>query len=758
MKTIFIYLEIIFIIVMIFSCCVILKKKTPLSASLFRLNCSGIFSSIFYLLSIYQFSENLSYVFNGIYYASMHWLSLFLLNFALKLTEFDIKKKPVQIALYIWFLFLLLDTFSLLLNPIFKHAFTLTPYHINDFFICYEAHYKLPFYFHLFFCYAVLVLVFVHLFITTLKSNKFYRYKYIIQFSILAFVIFVNIFFLFSKLKLDFSILTYCFFSVASTYFLFYSMPRKFETAMLLLVSDNINNGVICYDLHKKCIYANKMAIEYFPDRNHLESEMDIFLNEHKLFSSITFSVLKQKINRNLKVDFQLLRDSHKKTLGTFIKFSDITDELKTLKKEEFRSTHDLLTGLYNRKTFFEKVEEVTKNDSKTKYLMISTNIKNFKLVNDLYGSEFGDSLLRYEAHILKSKADDSTLLARISGDRFAVFIKNSLFNKREFESKIKKIIDFTSTYNYKLHIFAGIFECSDSFMNASLMYDKANIAIKNINENYNEFISFYNDNFLTQVIKDNNVVGAFENALIDNQFKMFLQPQIESSTEKVVGGEALVRWILPSNEIVYPTDFVPILENTGYLYKLDKFIWIEAAKTIAKWQEKKIPFHIAVNISPKDFYYLDIYKFFTDLVTFYQIPPSLLKLEITETVLMHDLETHKKVLKKLQDFGFLIEMDDFGSGYSSLNILKEVNVDILKIDMSFLGKTENTTRAKKILQSIINMAKKLKMQIVVEGVENKTQKDFLKEIGADIFQGYFYSKPVSLYDFEKNYCSREPK
>ena len=201
-----------------------------------------------------------------------------------------------------------------------------------------------------------------------------------------------------------------------------------------------------------------------------------------------------------------------------------------------------------------------------------------------------------------------------------------------------------------------------------------------------------------------------------------------------------------------YSQSFVPTLESTGYLYKLDQYIWTEAAKTLAKWKSQGIDKYIAVNISPKDFYYLDIYKIFVNLVRKYEIDPSRLKLEITESVLMHDLNMNNNILERLREFGFSIEMDDFGSGYSSLNMLKNMNVDILKIDMTFIHQTSNTQRSQTILKVFIKMAKTMGMKIIMEGVEDETHQKFLKELGCDFFQGYLFSRPIPLEEFENTY------
>lgn len=232
----------------------------------------------------------------------------------------------------------------------------------------------------------------------------------------------------------------------------------------------------------------------------------------------------------------------------------------------------------------------------------------------------------------------------------------------------------------------------------------------------------------------------------------MFLQPQV-ATDGTVLGAEALVRWIHPERGMVPPGEFIEVFENAGLIHHLDQYIWELAAQKLQKWKRNGYDnLHISVNISTKDFYYLDIYKVFTDLVEKYDISPEKLKLEITETALMMELDKQLELIGKLQNYGFHVEIDDFGSGYSSLNMLKDIQADVLKIDMGFLRETENHERTRIILGMVVDLAKKLKMTVITEGVESKEQVDYLTEVGCDMFQGYYFDRPIAVSDFEARY------
>ncbi len=749
MKTTFLVLSAIFI-VLIGACCIFLKKKkSDIARILLALNLNGIFSIIFYSLSLVQTKETSAYVLSSLYYASIHWIVIFFLNFVFELAEINRRKKLILNFARVWGIFILYDTISLLLNTVFHNIFTLNPFYSDGSLFYWAPSYHTPFTLHLLFCYILVILSITVLTVKAVTTNKFYRQKYISVVSVFVFVIIINAGFLLTKMQLDFSMLFYSSLSLTATYFTIFSLPRRIENTMMQLVSENLNNAIICFDDEKKCIYSNKSAGLYFPSPSEIKNELDDLLNLHRELIIRNINLKKDGQEITLAEEFSYMKDANDKLLGYSIRLSDITEELKAVKEEQHHSTHDALTSLLNRESFYLEAESIIRNDPDTKRCLICTNISSFKLINDLFGSHFGDELLKHQAKVLTEQGIPDALLGRISGDHFAILIKKEYFNHDQFLEIIEKIQSFTAEVNYRLHVFMGVYEISDPYEKVSSMYDKAHLAIKNISENYAVSIAWYDTKLLAALLETKNIIAAFEDSLADGQFKMYLQPQINTSTEKIIGAEALVRWIHPEKGILNPSSFVPVLEETGYLYKLDKYIWTLAAKTLAKWQKLGLNHYIAVNISARDFYHVDIYKVFTSLINEYEIDPSLLRLEITETVLMHDLYMHKKILSQLQEAGFIIEMDDFGSGYSSLNMLKNVNIDVLKIDMTFLQQTKNEERSKTILRSIVKMVKELNIKVIAEGVEEPAQAEYLKALGCDVFQGFLYSKPVSVRDFE---------
>lgn len=747
-------------IVLIGVYCIYLKQnKSPLSKSLFNLHLGAIVSTVLYNISLITTKLLSAYFITSLYYISIHFLVILLTDFIFIFTEMSSSpkyKKIIAVFKKIWLCVFFVDSFILILNPFFHHEFELSRLYINhNVFLCWNAKYFWMFNIHLYLCFALSAVIFGILLVKIIKANRFYKSKYISVFAVFLITLVVNIVFLKSKTYFDFSVLFYSVFSIICSCFTLFSIPRSIQNEMLKQLSDNINIGIFCFNLERKCIYSNNTAKKFFLAKDEILNELKSLLALRKDFVKRNIEIKQDDKTLTLAEEFSYLLDSQKKAYGYILKLNDITEELNKASEELFDSTHDALTGLLTRDAFYSETEKILKSDPNSQYYMICTNIKNFKLVNDLFGSEKGDEFLKEFAKKLKNTQYKTILTGRITGDRFAILINKTEVDEVDALQKIKELEKFTVSLNYKLHIFVGIYKITDINENVSSMFDKAVLAIKNISENYSVNVAYYDNDMLSILKKNREVINAFNDALNNNHFKMYLQPQVRCSDEKVVGAEALVRWETEKGVIHSPASFIKILEDNGLIHELDKFIWEKAVQLLQKWQLLGIDHHISVNVSTRDFYLIPLYETFTSLVTKYGIPPQKLKLEITETALVHDLKRHKQIITDLQKFGFTIEMDDFGSGYSSLTILKNISINILKIDMMFLSKTKHKERSKKILESVIKMAQKLGIKIIVEGVEDKEQAEFLRNLNCDFFQGYLYSKPITVANFESNYISK---
>ena len=489
-----------------------------------------------------------------------------------------------------------------------------------------------------------------------------------------------------------------------------------------------------------------------------ISEDVQGWIKEHDTNNSASLEWSGQTIIDNktyyFDIEYRKLFDKKNEYIGFFLNLIDNTEKHIAFEKEKYLATHDTLTGLYNKNYFAHKTSEILNENPDKEWLLICSNIKDFKLVNDLFGLEKGNEVLKMEADLLKAQCGEGSVYGRTGGDKFAICIPKEEFKEQDFMDAIQTMGHAFNNDLYHLHIYVGVYEITDRNEEVSIMCDKANLAIKTLGENYDKSIAYYSDTIFHDTVAEKQLVGDFDKALAEKQFCMYLQPQV-TSEGKLLGAEALVRWQHPKRGLIFPGDFIEVFEKTGLIYRLDRFVWELAVQKLAQWQKDgRDDLYISVNISTKDFYYMDVYETITSLVETYKIIPSTLKLEITETAIMTGTAGELEMIERFRKSGFQVEIDDFGSGYSSFNTLKDMDVDVLKIDMGFLRTTrpERLERSMSIINTIISLTKTLGLSVITEGVETKEQIDKLTQMGCGIYQGYYFSKPIPVDQFEDTY------
>jgi len=413
----------------------------------------------------------------------------------------------------------------------------------------------------------------------------------------------------------------------------------------------------------------------------------------------------------------------------------------------------DLLTGLYTKEAFYPKIEETLKNDQDSQYMIFCFDFENFSLVNDMFGEETGDRLLTYFGKILKKALryiSGSGYACRLSGDTFAVFMTKSW---KDIEKDIvKPLNEAIAKFDIamRLTLDMGIYEITDRNESPRAMCDKAKNVINLIKGKYDQQYIFYDKKIDEIAQKEQVIASEMQSALDEGQFVVYFQPKFELATLKLCGAEALVRWIHPERGFMPPDQFIPLFERNGFITKLDYFVWEKACQVQKKHIENHQPiFPISVNVSRVDIFNPHLVQMFTDLLEKYQLPHDLIHIEITETAYTSDQEQMKSVTEDLKKANFIIEMDDFGSGYSSLTMLDEISVDILKLDMNFLKHNAFRKRNQLILKHIVSLADALEFPTICEGVETKEDIKYLLNVGCTYGQGYYYSKPLPEEAFE---------
>ena len=419
--------------------------------------------------------------------------------------------------------------------------------------------------------------------------------------------------------------------------------------------------------------------------------------------------------------------------------------------KLEYRLNYDSLTKAYNRYGFYKNAQKLIKEHTDTEYCLILSDIKSFKLINEIYGENIADKILIDEVNIIRQKMKGNSVLGRLNGDIIAMVIPKEYLSEKEFSDMIKLLSDRYSNKNFRLHIYLGVYYIKDVNETIRQMVDKVSLVIMKSKGNMSNYILYYDENSYRNDIFKQQLIGEFETALNENQFCMYLQPQTDKDGN-MLGAGALIRWNHPNMGLIMPGAFIECFEDAGLIYRLDNYIWEEAAKQLKIWKDSGYNYYISVNISAKDFYHIDVYQTFKNLVSKYGIDTDKLHIEITETALSEDKQAAHKTIERLHDEGFIIEIDDFGSGYSSFNFLKDVCADVIKIDRVFLKKSSHEERGEQILRSIISLSHDIGMDVITEGVENVDQLSMLAKMNCDWFQGYYFSKPITVGDFEEKY------
>lgn len=709
------------------------------------------------LISSSQFTAELMY---AIYYTVSDVLLICMLFYTLKYTNVY-EMKAVQKAVV--YLAVAVDGLLMLLNVVGGKVFIFRCGLIEEagtFFYGIAERGGL-YNFHRIIIYGLVVLIVLPLVVKIVRSPAMYRKKFWLTLASLLIIIAANIFYLVMDMEIDFSVLTYGIMALAIYYFNVIYVPQGLVEGLLSSSIKNMDDSVVCFDIEGNCVYANSVAYGFFKAESSepFEDYYREWMNGRKL-SEAEDAEWKEtrEVNsakRYYAVSFKRLCDSSDNCVGCFFKMHDETVEVEKLETERFRATHDRLTGIYNKEHFYDAVTDTVREAEPGTYCMICSDIKNFKLVNDIFGINVGDEVLINIANSLKRLAGPGSVYGRLSGDRFAICMPKERFNPDVFTNEIRRIGENSGTSTYRICVHVGVYDIIDRDIAVSVMCDRAYMAIKTIKASLADVIAHYDDGIRQSSVSEQKVAGEFGTALEEGQFCFYIQPQV-SVRGKILGGEALVRWIHPERGMIPPGEFIGILENTGLICRLDMYIWELACKKLREWKDRGLTdYHISVNISPKDFYFADIYKVFTGLVEKYDIRPRNLRLEITESAVMSDFDKQLVLIQRLQEYGFLVEMDDFGSGYSSLNMLKDMPVNTLKVDMGFLRQTDHQERSRTILKMIISLSKQLGMEVVTEGVETREQVDFLTEIGCDIFQGYYFAKPMPVSEFEKRYLDR---
>ncbi|RKM55365.1 EAL domain-containing protein [Butyrivibrio sp. CB08] len=700
-------------------------------------------------------TKAVAYVGCYIYYIGMDFVMFALIRFTDKYCRYQVGTRRKKYSVPIWINHLLgLDVLQLLLNIAFGHAFVLSEI---------EAYGK-PYFimtpllgqtFHRIICYGAMALTIIVFIIKSIQVPRLYKERYIVILISMIIGTMWQTFYIFSRTPIDRSMVGFAVFGLLIYYFSMHYRPLRLLDNMLADIINDTSVAVLLYGPEGRCIWANEPAKELTGRKSDepegISAALESLFGEIKSLPDDQDTEITRGIADSEK-SYMIARGGFKdrsgKDLGSYVRVRDITQEKKRIEAEMYAANHDALTGLYNKEYTYKKINDQLKLHTLDNFYIATIHLCDFKVFNDVFGHEFGDAALKQVADWMSKYSDDNCIYGRIAGDRFGSCLPKNMMVEELLESDLAHFTVKLGDIEQNLTVHLGFCDVDEDVQDAAVLFDRAYIALDSIKDDYRRHVAFFDKKIRDKMIWNQEISAQLDNAIAQNQIIPYLQP-IADNSGKIVGAEALVRWIHPVNGFMSPGDFIPLFEENGMIAELDKHIWRSACKILSSWEKKYPGIFISVNVSPKDFYMTDVYGEITSYVQEYGINPHNLRIEVTESSMMRDTDDRMKVLEDFRNDGFIVEMDDFGSGYSSLNMLKDMPVDVLKIDMKFLGKSNDEQKANIIVKNVIRLSEDLCIVSLAEGVETAENFDQLNGLGCDLFQGYYFSKPVPQADFE---------
>lgn len=514
--------------------------------------------------------------------------------------------------------------------------------------------------------------------------------------------------------------------------------------------------------------YEGGDLIDFFRDKKIVAPEDEAYFKERlrgvrKGGSEADFYI-KLKVRRGAYHVFRVLlkrfRDENGRTVSRLMVLIDANEEYNEIHKLQEGLKLDRLTGVYNEQTFVKSAREFLRGDGEERYVVVRMDIEHFRNINDMLGMDKGDEVLRFVGKTLRElavrEAEHPICYGRVRADVFALCIPYD-------KELIAKMVEFCSRKvnrkypEYEIRLNFGLYVVEDTRESVEIMIDRANMAARTVKGNFLKKYAYYNEEMHAGILREQRIINDMESALQKEQFFIVIQPKCRIDTGEIVGAEALVRWDHPEEGMISPAAFIPVFEQTGLIYSLDCYVWERACMLLRRQLDeggKVVP--ISVNVSRVDLMQLDLCDRLDELVHKYGIPAGLLELEITESANIEQFRPYLSRISSLRQRDFKILLDDFGSAYSTLNILCNMDINVMKIDIKSIAHLKDiSTRENALLTSLSYLSSQMEIPAVIEGVETKEQVEFLHSIGFECVQGYYFYRPMPEEEYLE-LCRRE--
>ena len=743
-------------VILALTICAILAKQSrkPIGRPVMVLDIALIPPVLGNLIIVYSSDHLLSLIGCYMYYMGMNLVMAALMNF---IFEYCHCKWPNKTTMLVFYFLLLADNIQYFLNPIFGQAFEVECITVDGF----------PYYrmiphigqiVHRVLDFSILAVAIVILIVRCIQTARIFAERY---YAILAVMLVSAVWqtsYMFSRAPIERAMIGYGLFGVLIYYFAIIRRPTQLLDRMLANVASEMPEAMFFFDANERCIWANAPGIRlaHIEGGNFFQANANLlamFGAHWKPESEWTCQLKLGNEERHFRLQHRFVKDEKGRSAGAFLRIRDFTEEEQRRRRELYNATHDALTGLYTREYLYERIQQKLRENLQMSYQVVFINVKNFKLVNDIFNKEFGDHALRTIAKWVRTDKSENCVYGRIGGDTFGVLVPVEEFNAEQLEEELGRFVVSDGNVTYRLLIHLGVYKIVDKRLDVAVMFDRAHLALSSIRDEYQTHIAYYDNELRSKTLWAQQISAQLYDAIQERHLRPYLQP-IVNTEGKVVGCEALARWIHPKEGFLSPAAFIPVFEKNGMIVEVDRHMWRCACEILDSWKGRFDDLFISVNISPKDFFFIDVFAEIKGLVKSYNIDPAKLRIEITETVMMNESDDRMRILSDFRKAGFVVEMDDFGSGYSSLNLLKDMPVDVLKIDMKFLSRSDNENRSQTIVQNIINLSDDLGISALTEGVETEVQYKALAQMRCKLFQGYYFAKPLPQEDFE-SFCER---
>lgn len=554
------------------------------------------------------------------------------------------------------------------------------------------------------------------------------------------------------------------------------------HTRTILVVDDNeVNRKILCHILQTEydTVQAEngKEALDILNDSGDSVSAVLLDLIMPVMDGYAFLQALKQTGNTNLPVivttgsgEKENQRQAFQLGAWDFVQKPYDADILKyrlqsaiarsesaSYERLRYLTEHDELTGIYQRGKFFRETERMLHRNPATSFVFARLDVDRFSLINAFFGMTEGDALLKHigaQVALLCQSFAHATY-GRMEGDEFALCV--SYTDLAQVEERLRQFGEELKHYplEFQIVLTFGLYVVSDHSSSAALMLDHAKLAAKQAKGHYSGNLAYYDEEMGRQLVAEQEILNDMQQALEQEQFQVYFQPKYDLHTDLPDGAEALVRWNHPQKGVISPAVFIPVFERNGFVVKLDYYVWEKVCAYLEQWNARGLPPHaISVNVSRVHLYHPQLVEILCRVTDRHQVPHDLLHLEITESIYTESPAIIQENITKLHERGFKVLMDDFGSGYSSLNVLKDADFDILKIDMRFFEQSTIQGRGESIIASVIRMAKWLDLPTIAEGVEKEEQVTFLRDMGCEYVQGFYFARPMPAEEYEALLCA----